>query len=78
MWEEPFHGWNHIFSREYTCRHARPSTPRIRCALTALACEPVVDEDETVELTLRLKLGQGYDIGPTPGRVFIYADSVVV
>ena len=47
-------------------------------ALTALACEPVVEEEGTVELTLRLKLGQGYDIGPTPGRVFIYADSVVV
>ena len=47
-------------------------------AVTALACEPVVDEDETVELTLRLKLRQGYDIGPTPGRVFIYVDSVTV
>jgi len=47
-------------------------------ALTALACEPVVEEDQTVELTLRLKLGQGYDIGATPGRVFIYADSVTV
>lgn len=44
-------------------------------ALTT-GCEQVVAEEETVELTLRLKLQQGYDVGPTPGRVFIYTDSV--
>ena len=47
-------------------------------AVTALSCEPVVDEKPTVELSLRLKLQQGYDVGPAPGRVFIYVDSVAV
>src|SRR5574342_894767 len=54
--------------------------PHLLVAATAgaLACEPVVDGDQTVELTLRLKLAQGYDIGPTPGRVFIFTDSAPV
>lgn len=41
-----------------------------------LACEPTgVDEVEMVELTLRLQLAGGRDVGATPGRVFVYADS---
>ena len=50
----------------------------VMVAAGVLACEPVVDGDQTVELTLRLKLAQGYDIGPTPGRVFIFTDSAPV
>ena len=42
----------------------------------ALSCESAVEEAGAVELTLRLRLQQGYDVGPTPGRVFIYTDSV--
>jgi hypothetical protein len=42
----------------------------------ALACEPTgVDRVETVELTLHMQLASGYDIGPTPGRVYVYTDS---
>lgn len=50
-------------------------------ALAALlaACEPVgVDGAETVSLTLRLQLAGGWDIGPTPGRVYVFADSEAV
>src|SRR5688572_8390198 len=47
-------------------------------AATALACEPFTDGDETIEVTLRLKLAQGYDVGPTPGKVFIYSDTMEV
>jgi hypothetical protein len=47
----------------------------ILLAATALACEEGLDPNDTVELTLRLKLQQGYDVGPTPGRVFIFTDS---
>lgn len=45
-------------------------------AAALLACEPTgVGEVQTVELTLHLKLANGYDIGPTPGRVYVYTDS---
>jgi hypothetical protein len=53
-------------------RRARP------CLIIAalIACEPTgVDQVETVELTLHLQLASGYDIGPTPGRVYVYTDS---
>ncbi len=44
-----------------------------------LACEPTgVEEVETVELTLRLKLAGGRDVGVTPARIHVYADSVAV
>ena len=38
-------------------------------------CESSVVENETIELTLRLQLRQGYDVGPTPGRVYVFIDS---
>lgn len=47
--------------------------------LVLAACEPTaVDEIGTVELTVRLKLAGDRDIGATPGRVFMFADSVAV
>ena len=40
-----------------------------------IACEPTGVEDvETVELTLRLQLAGGRDVGATPGRVYVYTD----
>src|SRR5688572_10210907 len=78
MWEEPFHSGTTSSGASTRVAMRVPRLLAFVAALTALACEPVVEEDQTVELTLRLKLGQGYDIGATPGRVFIYADSVTV
>ena len=38
-----------------------------------VGCEPTgVDEDDTVELTLRVRLAGGRDMGPTPGRVYVF------
>src|SRR5262245_17084308 len=56
----------------------RVSRLLILLAATALACEPLTGEDDTVEVTLRLKLQQGYDVGPTPGKVFIYSDTMAI
>jgi hypothetical protein len=47
----------------------------ILLAATTLACKEGLNPNDTVELTLRLKLQQGYAVGPTPGRVFIFTDS---
>ena len=44
-------------------------------ALPVLACEPTATEEETVELTLRLTLAGGHDVGATPGRVWVFTDS---
>jgi len=45
-------------------------------AATVIACEPTgVGEVETVELTLRMRLAGGRDVGATPGRVHVYTDS---
>ena len=43
-------------------------------AALLLGCEPTsgIDEDNTVELTLRVRLAGGRDIGPTPGRVYVF------
>jgi hypothetical protein len=41
-------------------------------------CESAVAENESVEFTLRLQLKQGYDVGPTPGRVYVYIDTIDV
>jgi hypothetical protein len=47
--------------------------------LACVACEPTgVAEVETVQLTLRLRLAGGRDMGNTPARVFVYEDSVEV
>jgi hypothetical protein len=47
--------------------------------LVLTGCEPTaVEEVEPVELTLRLTLAGGRDIGATPGRIHVYADSVAV
>ena len=53
---------------------------RARLVLTVsaalLACEPTgVDEGETVELTLRLQLAGGRNVGATLGRVYVYTNS---
>ena len=47
--------------------------------VASLACEgaPVEGED-TVQLTLRLNLLQGIDVGTTPGRVYVYSNSEAV
>ena len=48
------------------------------CLLLA-ACEPTGVEDvETVSLTLRLKLDGGREVGATPARIHVYAESVAV
>ena len=47
--------------------------------LVLAACEPTgVEEVEPVELTIRLKLAGGRDVGATPARIHVYADSVPV
>lgn len=44
-----------------------------------LACDPTGMEDAApVELTVRLKLAGGRDVGASPARVFVYADSAPV
>jgi hypothetical protein len=44
-----------------------------------LACDPTGIEDaEPVELTLRLKLAGGRNVGASPARVFVYSDSAPV
>lgn len=43
------------------------------------ACDPTgVDDVETVTLTLQLKLAGDRDVGPTPGRVYVFAESAAV
>lgn len=45
-------------------------------ALWLLACEPTAVEDqEVVELTLRLEVRDGRDIGSTLGKVYVFTDS---
>jgi hypothetical protein len=45
-------------------------------ALLLLACEPAgIEEQETVELTLRLELRGGRELGPTLGRIYVFTDS---
>ena len=45
-------------------------------AATAIACEPTgLGEVQTVELTLRMRLAGGRDVGATPGRIHVYTDS---
>lgn len=45
-------------------------------ALLLLACEPTgVEEQEMVELTLRLEVRGGRDIGSTLGKVYVFTDS---
>lgn len=45
-------------------------------ALLLPACEPVgLPEEETVELTLRLELRGGLDLGSTLGGVYVFTDS---
>jgi hypothetical protein len=53
---------------------------RILLAIACLAaCDPTgVGEVETVELTLRLKLAGEHDVGATPGRIHVFADTVEV
>ena len=46
--------------------------------LILLACEPTVSDEETVELTLRVKLAGGRNLGSTPGRVWAFMDSAPV
>jgi len=42
-------------------------------AASLVGCEPTgVDEEDTVELTLRVRLAGGRDMGPTPGRVYVF------
>jgi hypothetical protein len=44
--------------------------------LLLVACEPVgLDEEDTVELTLRMDLRGGKDLGSTPAGVFVFTDS---
>ena len=50
----------------------------IACLL-CFACAPTgVDENDVVELTIRLKLAGGRDVGATPGRVWVFVDSAPV
>ena len=45
-------------------------------AASQLACDPTgVEEVETVELTLRIRLAGERNVGATPGRVYVYTDS---
>lgn len=53
----------------------RPS-PLLGLLAGLLACEPTAVEDAPVELTLRLTLAGGHDVGATPGRVWVFSDSV--
>lgn len=47
--------------------------------LALAACEPTgVDDVETVSLTLRLKLAGDRDVGATPARIHVYAESTAV
>lgn len=44
-------------------------------AAALVACEPTgIDEGDTVELTLRVRLAGGRDVGPTPGRVYVFSE----
>ncbi len=48
---------------------------RLLIVAAALACEPTgVDDAETVDLTLRIRLAGGQDVGPTPGRVYVFTE----
>src|SRR5688572_9313017 len=50
-----------------------PSILVILATAALVACEPTgVDEEDTVELTLRVRLAGGRDMGPTPGRVYVF------
>jgi hypothetical protein len=50
-----------------------PSILVIGVSAAVFACEPTgVDEEDTVELTLRVRLAGGRNVGPTPGRVYVF------
>jgi hypothetical protein len=53
--------------------------PRRRAVLTALlalvACSPVTGEDDgTVDITVRMVLAGGRDMGATPARIYVYSE----
>lgn len=54
-----------------------PSRSRLAIAVAAalLACAPTgVEDEDTVELTVRLQLAGGRDVGPAAGIVYVYPD----
>lgn len=48
--------------------------PLLLAALLA-SCEAAAPENETVELTVRVRLAGGRDVGTTPGRIHVFSDS---
>lgn len=45
-------------------------------AAALAACEASgVDEEDTIELTLRVRLAGGRDMGPTPGRIYVFSEA---
>jgi hypothetical protein len=56
----------------------RPDRLLLACLL-CFACAPTgVDEEDLVEVTVRLKLTGNRDVGATPGRVWVFVDSQAV
>lgn len=56
----------------------RPNALILLAGLVLSACEPTGVGDETVTVTLQLKLAGGRDVGATPGRVYVFAESTAV
>jgi hypothetical protein len=51
---------------------------RALVTLALLGCDPTGVDVDTVRLTLRMKLAGDHNVGPSPGRIHVYAESVAV